>query len=91
MSWQLYIGVQTYSFIEEVTPEEENWHLQEESDKYMLQLQVDLNTSQKFEEQVENQGPANKDILESLLVVSQEILSDSQLLTAVKSPTPLQI
>ena len=38
----------------------------------MLKLKVDLNTSEKFEEQVDNLVPTNKNPLESPVMTSQK-------------------
>ena len=72
MSLQLELSEQSDTSIEEVPPKEEDRLLQEEPDEDVLKLKVDLNTSEKFEEQVDNLVPTNKNPLESLVVASQK-------------------
>ena len=74
MSVQLELSEQSDTSIEEVPPKEEDRLLQEEPDEDVLKLKVDLNTSEKFEEQVDNLVPTNKNPLESLVVTSQKSL-----------------
>ena len=74
MSLQLELSEQSNTSIEEVPPKEEDRLLQEEPDEDVLKLKVDLNTSEKFEEQVDNLVPTNKNPLESLVVTSQKSL-----------------
>ena len=87
MSLQLELSEQSDTSIEEVPPKEEDRLLQEEPDEDVLKLKVDLNTSEKFEEQVDNLVPTNKNPLESLVVICQHIMSDSQLHVAVNNAT----
>ena len=72
MSLQLELSEQSDTSIEEVPPKEEDRLLQEEPDEDVLKLKVDLNTSEKFEEQVDNLVPTNKNPLESLVMTSQK-------------------
>ena len=64
------LSEQSYTFIEEVPPQKEDSLLQEGPDEDEFKLKLDLNMSEKFEEQ-------EQDPLESLIVIHQDIMSDS--------------